>query len=181
MTSLIGSTAQAAHSAFSALISTAEVHRGSEIKTLTPQVKEGAADTPVNLNFAEGRRVIVGVPGAFTGTCSKQIPTYISLYDQFKARGVSEILVVAVNDAFVMQAWKEKLAPEGTPVRFIADDQGLFVSSLGLVFDATPLLGGPRSKRFVIVADGPKVTTIAVEKDPGQLTSTDAHAVLSLL
>ncbi|KIY51956.1 hypothetical protein FISHEDRAFT_56202 [Fistulina hepatica ATCC 64428] len=136
MTSLIGSTAQAAHSAFVAVLSTAEV-------------KEGAADTPIKLNFDEGRRVIVGVPGAFT-------------------------------------ARKEKLAPAGTRMGSIAltggpDDQGLFVSSLGLVFDATSLRSGPRSKRFVIVADGPKVTTITVEKDPGQLTSTDAHAVLSLL
>jgi len=31
-------------------------------------------------------------------------------------------------------------------VRFIADDQALFVSGLGLVLDATPALGAPRSK-----------------------------------
>lgn len=31
-------------------------------------------------------------------------------------------------------------------IHFIADDKAAFVSSLGLVFDATDLLGGPRSK-----------------------------------
>jgi len=31
-------------------------------------------------------------------------------------------------------------------VRFIADDQALFVSGLGLILDATPALGAPRSK-----------------------------------
>jgi hypothetical protein len=31
-------------------------------------------------------------------------------------------------------------------VRFIADDQALFVSGLGLVLDATPILGAPRAK-----------------------------------
>jgi len=36
-------------------------------------------------------------------------------------KGVNEIYVVAVNDVFVMKAWKESLAPEGTDVHFIAD------------------------------------------------------------
>lgn len=43
------------------------------------------------------------MPGAFTGTCSKQIPGYINAYDQFKAKGVDNIYVVAVNDTFVMK------------------------------------------------------------------------------
>lgn len=43
----------------------------------------------------------IGVPGAFTIPCSAQIPGYIETYDQFKAKGVSDIYVIAVNDAFV--------------------------------------------------------------------------------
>ena len=31
-------------------------------------------------------------------------------------------------------------------VHFIADDQGAFTGALGMLFDASPLLGGPRSK-----------------------------------
>lgn len=31
-------------------------------------------------------------------------------------------------------------------IRFIADDTGAFTSSVGLLFDASPLLGYPRSK-----------------------------------
>ena len=58
--------------------------------------------------------VQVGVPGAFTGTCSAQIPAYIHAYAQFKQRGVDNIYVVAVNDAFVTKAWKDHLAPDGT-------------------------------------------------------------------
>ena len=56
----------------------------------------------------------VGVPGAFTGTCSAQVPGYIKAYPQFKEKGVDNIYIVAVNDAFVTKAWKEQLAPEGT-------------------------------------------------------------------
>lgn len=45
----------------------------------------------------------VGVPGAFTGTCSAQIPGYIKNYENFKAKGVKDIYVVAVNDVFTMK------------------------------------------------------------------------------
>lgn len=45
----------------------------------------------------------VGVPGAFTGTCSRQIPGYIEAYQQFKDKGVKDVYVVAVNDVFVLK------------------------------------------------------------------------------
>lgn len=43
------------------------------------------------------------MPGAFTGTCTRQIPGYVELYEKFKEKGVSNIYVVAVNDVFVMK------------------------------------------------------------------------------
>ena len=42
------------------------------------------------------------------------MPGYIKAYPQFKEKGVDNIYIVAVNDAFVTKAWKEQLAPEGT-------------------------------------------------------------------
>jgi len=78
----------------------------------------------------------IGVPGAFTTPCNAHIPGYIENYDKFKAKGVNEIYVFAVNDNFVTKyvlrilvfssttnltlsrAWKEKLAPEGTRAPF---------------------------------------------------------------
>lgn len=45
----------------------------------------------------------IGVPGAFTGTCSRQIPDYIRKFDEFQAKGVKNIYVVSVNDVFVMK------------------------------------------------------------------------------
>ncbi|KAJ7471814.1 Redoxin-domain-containing protein [Mycena latifolia] len=143
-------------------------------------VKEGAADKPAPFVFPSGKHIIVGVPGAFTGTCHGQVQGYIAQADAFKAKGVEQISVVAVNDVFVLKAWKENLAPGGTSVRFIADDNAAFSSALGLVFDATPLLGGVRSKRYAIIANGDKIETIAVE-EPGQFTVSDAKTILAQL
>lgn len=111
----------------------------------------------------------MGVPGAFTGTCSAQIPGYISTFARFKEKGIDNVYVIAVNDVFVLKyvslyltqrasteerhrAWKTQMAPDGTGVRFIADDKAELTLALGMLFDATPLLGGPRAKvcRLVI-------------------------------
>ncbi|RXW22298.1 hypothetical protein EST38_g3547 [Candolleomyces aberdarensis] len=83
-------------------------------------VKEDAADKSSTLTL-KGKNVIIGVPGAFTTPCNAHIPGYIDSYEQFKAKGVSEIFVVAVNDTFVTKAWKEKLAPNGTRTIFTSE------------------------------------------------------------
>jgi len=178
MTSAIASAASAAHSIASSLLATAQIQVGGTIPS--QDVKENAPDASERL-VLKGKNVIVGVPGAFTGVCHAQVPGYIDAYDQFKAKGVNEVLIVSVNDVFVTKAWRENLAPNGTKIRFIADDKGTFSSSLGLVFDATPLLGGPRAKRYVIVTDDEKVVSLAVEPNPGEITVTAAKVILASL
>ncbi|PPQ74896.1 hypothetical protein CVT24_003049 [Panaeolus cyanescens] len=143
-------------------------------------VKENAPDSTSPLEL-KGKNVLIGVPGAFTTPCNGHLPEFIAKYDEFKAKGVNNVYVFAVNDTFVTKAWKEFLAPEGTGVRFIADDQGKFVSSLGLQLDATGLLGGLRSKRWAIIADDDKVSKIFVEDAPPNVTVTAAGALLKEL
>lgn len=101
---------------------------------------------------------------------------------------------------YCYRAWKNALAPDGTKVRFIADDKAELTLALGMLFDATPLLGGPRSKvyftipprlecaidksgqqRYVVVTEGDKITSVAVESVPGEVTITAADKVLPLL
>ncbi|KAH9987239.1 Redoxin-domain-containing protein [Russula compacta] len=177
--SLATGAAQTAHAHAAALLASRQVKLGDKLP-LNETVKETDATKPITL-APSGRNIFVGVPGAFTPTCSSQAPGYIEKYDQFKAKGINEVYIITVNDVFVTSAWKEKLAPNGTPVRFIADDQALFVSGLGLVLDATPALGAPRSKRFVIIANNDTIETVIVEEDSGKLAATEASKVLALL
>jgi len=171
--------AQAAHAHAAALLASQQVKSGDKLP-LNETLKETDATTPITL-APTGKTIFVGVPGAFTPTCSLQAPGYIEKYDEFKAKGVTDIYILTVNDAFVTKAWKEKLAPNGTPVRFVADDQALFVSALGLITDATPALGAPRAKRFVIIANDDTIDTVIVEEDASAVTTTDASHVLTLL
>ena len=50
--------------------------------------------------------VIVGLPGAFTPTWStKQIPDYVAKQDALRDKGVTEVIILAVNDGAVMMNW----------------------------------------------------------------------------
>ncbi|KAF9050830.1 Redoxin [Hymenopellis radicata] len=178
MTSILATAAHTAHSAAASFLSAIQITPGREVPEAN--IKETSPEQASAMNLT-GKNVILGVPGAFTGACSKQIPSYIEQYDAFKAKGVQNIYVVAVNDQFCVNAWKEKLAPNGTQIRFMADDQGKFTSAVGLMFDATPLLGGPRSKRYAMIVENGKVLSVFVEEDLGQITITDGLTLLAHL
>ncbi|KIY68185.1 Redoxin [Cylindrobasidium torrendii FP15055 ss-10] len=179
--------AAAAHSTAASLLASAQIAPGTEIpdikllKESSPELNaEGAGDAASALK-TDGRIIILGVPGAFTTPCSNQVPQYIEAYDEFVAKGVKAIYVVAVNDQFTVKAWKEKLAPNGTPIRFLADDQSAWTSATGLIFDATPLLGGPRSKRYAMIVENGKVSSVFVEDAPPNITVTSAKTLLAHL
>ena len=56
--------------------------------------------------FAGRNIVVFSLPGAFTPTCSStHLPRYNELAPVFKALGIDEIVCIAVNDPFVMEAW----------------------------------------------------------------------------
>ena len=54
------------------------------------------------------KTIILGMPGAFTKTCSAlHLPGYIQNYDLALKKGISKIICIAVNDPNVMKAWGE--------------------------------------------------------------------------
>ena len=56
--------------------------------------------------FAGKKVVLFAVPGAFTPGCSvRHLPGYIEHLDEIKGKGVDVVIVIAMNDAWVMSAW----------------------------------------------------------------------------
>lgn len=144
------------------------------LKRLTP---EGIQDVHTE-EFFKGRKIaLFSVPGAFTPTCSaKHLPGFVEKSDQIKAKGVSEIVCISVNDAFVMDSWG-KDRNVGTKVTLLADGNAEFSRALGLEFDGSAIGFGIRGQRFSMVVEDGVVKTLHVEA-PGKFEVSRAEGIL---
>jgi len=103
----------------------------------------------------KGKTVVVfSLPGAFTPTCSSShVPRYNQLAPVLKQHGVDEIICISVNDAFVMNEWKETQQAEN--ITFIPDGNGEFTEGMGMLVSKNDLGFGRRSWRYsMLVKDG---------------------------
>ena len=130
-----------------------------------------------------GRKVVIfAVPGAYTPTCSvNHVPSFIRTKAGYDAKGVDEIICVAVNDPFVMKAWGEATGATAAGISMLSDGSGAFTKALGLDFDAAGagLLG--RSKRYAMyVVDG-TVEKLHLEASPGACEISGGEALLAEL
>lgn len=127
---------------------------------------------------AAGKRIaILGLPGAFTPTCSAQhLPRYVQLAEQFRDAGVDEIWCISVNDAFVMGAWGREQGTAGK-VRMMGDGSAEFAKATGLTLDLTARGMGVRSARYSMLVDDGVVKALNVEA-PGKFEVSGAQALL---
>ncbi|XP_043724523.1 peroxiredoxin-2 [Telopea speciosissima] len=132
-------------------------------------------------SLAAGKKVILfGVPGAFTPTCSmKHVPGFIESAEVLKAKGVAEILLISVNDPFVMKAWA-KTYPDNKHVKFLADGSANYTKAMGLELDLAEKGLGTRSRRFALLVDDLKVKVANVEAG-GEFTVSSAEEILKAL
>ncbi|MDN3652947.1 peroxiredoxin [Thalassotalea ponticola] len=128
--------------------------------------------------FAGKTTVLFAVPGAFTPTCSEaHLPGFVVHFDEFKALGVDQVACVAVNDAFVMDAWGKSQNAEN--LLMLADGDASFHKALGLTMD-TGAFGGTRSQRYAMVIKDGIVSKLFVEQ-PKQFSVSSAENVLANL
>ncbi|CAO3374024.1 redoxin family protein [Azospirillum argentinense] len=148
--------------------------------TLKHLTDNGMQDVTTDALFKGKTVVLFSVPGAFTPTCSaKHLPGFVQKAEDLKAKGVDNIVCLAVNDPFVMRAWGEKSGVAGK-VTMLPDGNAALTQALGLTMDGTGYGLGLRGQRFALVAKDGKVTHLAVEK-PGQFEVSSAEAVLGAL
>lgn len=131
--------------------------------------------------LTKGRKVVIfAVPGAFTPTCSvAHVPSFIRTKAGFDAKGVDDIICVAVNDPFVMKAWGEATGGAAAGISFLSDGTGAFTQALGLAFDAPPAGLVGRSKRYAMyVVDG-TVEKLHLEAAAGQCEISGGESLLA--
>ena len=147
-----------------------------EIKTPGP---EGPQAISTGELFGSGRTVLFGVPGAFTPGCSKtHLPGFVERADELTEKGVDRIACVAVNDAWVMDAWA-KDQNVGHMIVMLADGNGEFTKAMDLELDVTVAGLGTRSKRYAAIIDDGTITRIDV--DASGIEQSACSAVLDRL
>jgi peroxiredoxin len=108
------------------------------------------------------------------------MPSYLDHLDALKGKGVDTVACVAVNDAFVLNAWAKGLEADGKII-MLADGNASFTKALGLDFDGSGAGLGPRSKRYSMVVKDGVVKALSVEASPGVMEVSGADKLLSAL
>ncbi len=126
--------------------------------------------------FAGKTVVAFCLPGAFTPTCSSShVPRYNQLAPAFFANGVDEIVCISVNDAFVMNEWKDNQRADN--ITFIPDGNAEFTAGMGMLVGKDDLGFGKRSWRYsMLVKDGvieKMFIEPEVEGDPYETSDAD--------
>src|SRR6266853_1264068 len=159
----------------------------TRIKTMAIKVGDHIPEAKFRVMTAEGpgwkstdevfkgkKVVLFAVPGAFTPTCHKNhLPGFVQNAAAIKAKGIDSIAVTAVNDGFVMDAWKKASNAEGK-IEFLADGNGEFAKAIDMTLDGSGNGLGLRSKRYSMLVEDGVVKKLNVEEAPGKAETSSA-------
>lgn len=131
-------------------------------------------------DYFGGKRVVAfALPGAFTPTCSTyQVPGFIEMREEFRKLGIDEIIVISVNDTFVMRKWMIDQDALGK-IEYIPDGNGEFTRDMGMLVEKTNLGFAYRSWRYAMVVDDMKIEKMFVEPGFGNNVEDDPYGVSS--
>ena len=117
------------------------------------------------LDLCKGKTIILGMPGAFTKTCSAlHLPGYVKNYELAIKKGITKIVCIAVNDPNVMKAWGEN-HNVGNKI-FMAGDPFLkLTKAIGAEVDKSEKGLGIRSNRYTMLVEDGEVKKVEVEKE----------------
>lgn len=121
--------------------------------------------------FGGKRVVLVGVPGAFSPTCSDaHLPELEREYAALRAAGADEVWCTAVNDAFAMFRWAEALGV--SKVRMLPDGNGDLARGMGMLVSKRNRGFGARSWRYAAVVDDMRI--VAMFEEAGKMDECPA-------
>ena len=106
-------------------------------------------------DYFKGKRVVLfSLPGAFTPTCSsQQLPGFENNFNRFKKLGIDEIYCCSANDAYVMNAWSNKMGIKN--IKLIPDGNGSFSKQMSMLISKDHNGFGKRSWRYMaVITDG---------------------------
>ena len=133
------------------------------------------------LDLSKGKIIILGVPGAFTKTCSAvHLPGYIKNYELALKKGISKIVCIAVNDPNVMKAWGESQNIDDK-IFMVGDPFLNFTKAIGAEVDKSEKGLGIRSNRYTMLVENIKIIKIEEEKETAACELSAAQNFLNAI
>ena len=129
--------------------------------------------------FGDKKIILIGMPGAFSPTCSMMhLPSFIKSVNEFRDLGIEEIFCVLVNDVYVAKVWGESTGATKAGIKIITDPLSILAETLDMEFTVkgTGLLR--RLQRFTAVIKNNKIDRLYFEKERGVCDMTSAQTVL---
>ena len=157
------------------------ITRGIKIGDRLPKVtvyRKSPANSLIFSDYIGLRKVVViGVPGAFTPGCSaSHVPSYIKQHENLTRKGIDEVVVVSVNDPYVMDKWHSSFA--NNELSFMSDPKAQLANALDLSV-SLDALGGDRFKRFAMLMQDGVVKALEVEPDNTGISITLADSFIN--
>ena len=153
---------------------------GKSVPNVTFHTQQDGKSVDVTTDdIFKGKKVVVfALPGAFTPTCSSMhLPRYNELAKEFEQQGIDDVVCVAVNDGYVMNAWgKDQHADR---ITLLPDGNGEFTEGMGRLIDDSAIGFGKRSWRYSMLVDDGKIVKIFDENpdsdsdDPFEVSDAD--------
>jgi len=114
--------------------------------------------------FKDKTVVVFSLPGAYTPTCSStHLPRFNELAPVFRQNGIDDIVCFSVNDAFVMNEWKQGQEADG--ITFVPDGNGDFAKGMGMLVDKRDLGFGMRSWRYSMLVRNGIIDKVFIEEE----------------
>ena len=146
-------------------------------------VTENAQNSVRMANYlADKTAAIFAMPGAFTATCSKShLPNVIAHKTDLEGKGIDEVIILVVNDAFVVREWGRQSGAYDAGITMIADAGSDFTKAIGMNFTATATGFYDRSQRYALLSVNYVVSEFLLEEARSQVLSSGANHLLDRL
>ncbi|KAJ1983269.1 peroxiredoxin type-2 [Dimargaris verticillata] len=111
-------------------------------------------DVILSSDIFKGKKVVAaGITSAFSNLdCKYMLEEYSRSYDDFKRRGIDDVVILSCNDPLVLRAWA-KDQPGVEKLRIISDGDTDFHRGLDMAYKIPGM--GVRCKRYgMVVVDG---------------------------
>lgn len=133
--------------------------------------------------LCKGRKVVIfGLPGAYTSTCTAaHLPSFIRTADAFRAKGVDQIVCVAVNDVRVMEHFGRTQGGETAGILMLADWDSEFTKKIGLQYSVPGIGFKDRLQRCAMVVEDGVVKVLQLETQKSACDLTAGETLLEMV